>query len=75
MTLTRLTPDEHAILYFESASNVYRQHKNIKPKEVDKLVQVEMHSMNLAEARELITKIKMGLQTKYHGDALMIRNE
>ena len=75
MTLSRLTPEEHAILYFESASNVYRRHKNIKPKEVDKLIQVEMHSMNLTEARELLTALLLGLQTKYHGDALMIRDE
>ena len=75
VAMDKLTREEHAILYFESSSNVYRRHPDIKPREVDKLVQIEMHSMNLTEARELVTKLLMGLQTKYHGDALMIKNE
>ena len=75
MTTERLTPTEHAILYFESSSNVYRQHGNIKLEEVDRLVQIEIHSMNLSEARELVSKLLLGLQTKYYGDALMVRDE
>ena len=75
MTTNKLTPTEHAILYFESTGNVYRRHPNIKPKELDRLVRIEMHSMNLTEARELISKFLLSLQPIYHGDALMIKDE
>ncbi|MEM6613265.1 MAG: hypothetical protein AAF652_13615 [Cyanobacteria bacterium P01_C01_bin.72] len=75
MTPTKLTPEEHALLYFEAASNICRLHGDIPPGEVDKLVQVEMHSMNLTEAMELLTRIKMELKTRYYGDCLMITDE
>lgn len=52
MTNQKLTPTEHAILYFESTGNVYRGHPDIKPKELDRLVRVEMHSMSRSYARE-----------------------
>ena len=75
MTINKLTPTEHAILYFESSSNVYRRHPDIKPQELDRLVRVEMYSMSRSYARELISKFLLSLQTIYHGDALMIKDE
>lgn len=73
--MSKLTQDEHAILYLESAMNCYRQHPNIKEAEVNKLVQVELHSMNLRQAKELVTKVKQEFQLFYNLDQIIIKDE